>query len=401
MSNLGFLFAYRRLRSYPELNVERAFITSDTTLTESLESGRSWRDFKVLAFSVSFEPDFIRIKRWAQKVGLPLSVTERAGAPALLCGGVGCQVNPRLLEGVADYLVSGRLEDGEEERALRAWLGGLTGHAVCGTVPPVDAVYSTIFTPASVFADTLLIEVQRGCPFACPFCWLGSRQTASVALPATSVLSIIDQQKAAPRVGLIAPCLTEYPELIELLTGILERGRGVGFASLRIERLTDKMLDLLVACGMKTLTGAPETGASRWKEAIGKKASTPYLIDRLTSAVARGVKKVRLYYLYGFPNEDHEDRMATIGEITEILMALKKTNPAVRMELNFNPLVPKPGTKWENTTTMEMRELRKLARKYREQLSQLTVKTNWGSVRGAQEQYRLDNYPANIISWPE
>src|SRR5215472_4035261 len=86
MSNLGFQGVFSLLNTVPEVCCERAFLPDDReaqTLRElgrplkSLESGTPLRSFDALAFSVSFENDYIHILKMLRLAGIPLRASER------------------------------------------------------------------------------------------------------------------------------------------------------------------------------------------------------------------------------------------------------------------------------------------------------------------------------------
>jgi len=385
MSNLGFLFVYRRLREFPEVNVERAFLAADGTLSRSVESNREWREFPVLALSAAYEPDLLRFARWARAAGLELDAAARGGRPWLLAGGTGTQVNPRLLAGVADRLVPGRWEESEGE--VRDWLRGLLGlpPAPVPLAPPA-LVHNTLFAATAVFADTLLLEVQRGCRCRCPFCWYAHHQPVAPPPAAAELLAAVDRHPEVPSVGLVSASLLDYPQFAELLTGLQARGKRIGFASLRLDRLTPEILRLLADGGMQTLTVAPESGAERWKRAIGKPWPAELLRERLALAVTCGIRRVKLYYLYGFPGETAAERSATVREIAGAAAALHRL---AGLEVTFNPLTPKPGTPWADVPLPALaveHELRREVGACRE-LDEVAVE--WGSRREAELQVRL------------
>ena len=72
MSSLGFQTVYRLFNEQPDVVCERAFLPDREELAAyeksgetlvSLESERPLSGFDVVAFSVSFEPDFVNIPR--------------------------------------------------------------------------------------------------------------------------------------------------------------------------------------------------------------------------------------------------------------------------------------------------------------------------------------------------
>jgi len=114
MSSLGFQTAYRLFNDQPEVVCERAFLPDKDELAEygksgttllSLESGRPLSDFDIIAFSISFEPDFINIPRILRLARIPELTSERDGScPLLIAGGAACFINPEPLALLFDLL---------------------------------------------------------------------------------------------------------------------------------------------------------------------------------------------------------------------------------------------------------------------------------------------------------
>ena len=84
MSNLGFQTIYHLLNAHPDLACERVFLPGEAELQEyqrcrtpllSLESQRPLTDFAAVAFSLSFEPDYLNV----------LKILELAHIPLLAC----------------------------------------------------------------------------------------------------------------------------------------------------------------------------------------------------------------------------------------------------------------------------------------------------------------------------
>src|SRR5438552_1849590 len=81
MSNLGFHSVYQMLNAAPDVLCERAFLPDDGDREElerscqpltTVESGSALRSFHVLAFSVSFENDYLYVLRMLRLAGVPL-----------------------------------------------------------------------------------------------------------------------------------------------------------------------------------------------------------------------------------------------------------------------------------------------------------------------------------------
>src|SRR5437667_12797603 len=97
MSNLGFQAAYKILAQDPRCRCERAFLPDPDeagvlhrtgTPLASLESQRPLLDFEVLAFSLSFETDYLHILDILAAARIPLLAREReAHHPLVIAGG--------------------------------------------------------------------------------------------------------------------------------------------------------------------------------------------------------------------------------------------------------------------------------------------------------------------------
>src|SRR4030042_7105347 len=98
MSNLGFQTVYQCLNSEEDVVCERAFFPDPEDFQEhrntqtplfSLESQKPLSDFDILAFSISFENDFINILTQLELARIPLQSQHREREyPLLIAGGV-------------------------------------------------------------------------------------------------------------------------------------------------------------------------------------------------------------------------------------------------------------------------------------------------------------------------
>ena len=53
------------------------------------------------------------------------------------------------------------------------------------------------------------------------------------------------QGKSVSTVGLVGPSVTDHPEILPLAQKIVEDGKKLSFSSLRMETLTDELVDLI------------------------------------------------------------------------------------------------------------------------------------------------------------
>ena len=86
MSNVGFQAVYKFWNEIPDVVCERVFLPDADELEEygrsrttllSLETQSPVRDFDVLAFSITFEPDELNLVRILDLAGIPALASER------------------------------------------------------------------------------------------------------------------------------------------------------------------------------------------------------------------------------------------------------------------------------------------------------------------------------------
>src|SRR5271155_4229525 len=122
MANLGFQAIFHIFESDPRVAADRAFlpdaderaaIRARTAPLVSVERGRPLTDFEILAFSISFETDYLNLVTLLRMAGIPLRRADRAGRnyPLIIAGGSAIFLNP---EPVADFIDLFLIGEGEE-----------------------------------------------------------------------------------------------------------------------------------------------------------------------------------------------------------------------------------------------------------------------------------------------
>src|SRR5829696_4912756 len=120
MSNLGFQTVYRLFNAEDDIVCERFFLPPKQELAElsasraplvTLESQTPVADFDVVAFSVSFEWDYVNVLTLLRLAGIPAYSTERSPRhPLIVVGGAVTFVNPEPLAPFADVIAAGEGE---------------------------------------------------------------------------------------------------------------------------------------------------------------------------------------------------------------------------------------------------------------------------------------------------
>src|SRR5579883_2361590 len=131
MANLGFQAIYRIFDAEPSVAADRAYLPDPDERQQmetrgekllSFEQGRPLSDFDILAFSISFETDYLNLLSILALAGIPLTRQERRGQnyPLIIAGGSAIFLNP---EPIADFVDLFLIGEGEEmvPEFLAAW----------------------------------------------------------------------------------------------------------------------------------------------------------------------------------------------------------------------------------------------------------------------------------------
>jgi radical SAM superfamily enzyme YgiQ (UPF0313 family) len=408
MSNLGFQTVYRLFNERDDVVCERVFLPPKQELAElaaarapllTLESQTPVGDFDVLAFSVSFEWDYVNILTLLKLAGIRCRAAERtAHDPLIVVGGAVTFVNPEPLALFADVIAAGEgevlvgpLADACLAAASRADLlarlstergfyvpsfyepqygadGVLTGYAPTGnpaTSPPMpvrkaavrttdalDPPATSIFTPETEFGARFLVEVVRGCANLCRFCWAGYNYLPVRPFPTDRILQLAEAARPhASRVGLVSIALCDHPDIERILARLLEMGYAISPASLRLDDLTEPIVRTLRASGERGITIAPETGSDRMRRVINKTVTNDEILDRAELIFASGIENLKLYYMIGLPTETDDDLVAirdlTLQMRERMLRHARQRGQVGRIVGSVNPLIPKPGTAYQ------------------------------------------------------
>jgi radical SAM superfamily enzyme YgiQ (UPF0313 family) len=351
----------------------------------------------VLAFSVSFEWDYTNVLTLMRLAGLrPRAESRSVRDPLIVIGGAVTFVNPEPLALFADAIAAGEGEmlipsllrafNAASDRAdLLRLLAAERGfyipsfydvrYAANGTIaafvpregtgaPPVvkkaalkttDAVdppATMIFTPDTEFGSRFLVEVVRGCANLCRFCWAGYNYLPVRAFPKDRILQLAEQARShSNRVGLVSIALCDHPEIEEILVRLSGMGYAISPASLRLDDITPRIVQLLRESGERTITIAPETGSDRLRRVINKTITNDEILASAEMIFAAGIENLKLYFMIGLPTETDEDLVA-IRDLVLQLRGIMLAHGRGRGHLgkivgSVNPLVPKPGTAYQ------------------------------------------------------
>ncbi len=344
-----------------------------------IRTGLPLNDFDVILFTLPYEIDFINVIKILEKYNIPALREKRKEIhPIVVAGGVTVTSNPFPIFPFIDIFLLG-----ESEAILEKFLSELKGDKKevleraktfdFAVIPELKSTgkrafqmkldeflsYSAFIDKSSIFGETFLAEIVRGCPWKCRFCLLSYITLPPRSVPIDRIFEVFSKYlKDGMPVGLVGSALGDHPEFPKILKFLQNKASSVSVSSLRIETISREVLELLRVNGMKTLTVAPEAGTERLRWVINKPIRD-FHIERM-SAFARevGILKIKAYFMAGLPTETEED-IRGIGETVKLI----RDNFKGPVSVTVSPFVPKPHTPFEKEPMWQENVLKRRLRK--------------------------------------
>jgi len=400
----------------------------------SLESKLPLSAFDVIGFSLQHELCYTGVLEMLDLGGVPIHASERGENMPLVIGGGPCTFNPEPLWEFFDLFVVGdgedvvsNLADLWESCKREGWTraeaisrardipgvyvpGDYEFEYSCGyvskvthagkvyedpfAVPKVERAFvedlesapypeKPVVPNIAVVHDRAPVEIMRGCLRGCRFCQAGyicrparERSVGNVTGLAESIIA----NTGFEEVSFLSLSSGDYSGIERLIRhsamGFAGHKVAVSLPSLRVETMTQAIVDGIRSMKKTGFTVAPEAATERLRRVINKPISNEMVLDAVRRAFIAGWKRVKLYFMIGLPSETDED-IDAIVELARQLGSLARSSGGCKVAISISTFIPKPHTAFQWAPQASHAEIVAKFSRLRHSISGRNVELKW------------------------
>ncbi|MBU8909900.1 MAG: TIGR03960 family B12-binding radical SAM protein [Desulfobacterales bacterium] len=438
-SHFGLQILYSILNSHENIAAERFFspapdmealMRGKKIPCLSMESQKDLKSFDIIGISLLYELNFTNILTLLSLSKIPFYSKERDDLFPLIIGGGPCAFNP---EPLADFFDAFVIGDGEEaavqisnqviefkkqgdgqKKTLLKLLSKIDGVYIPSFFEPAYDKYgiqtvTPIFedcrkvkraflpsltkenfpkSPIIPFAkpvhDRLRLEIARGCSRGCRFCQAGMIYRPVRERSLDDLIEIAGESLKTTGysdVSLLSLSTGDYSNLPQLVTRLLDLGQGhcnaISLPSIRAEKLTPQLMEIIKKVRKTGFTIAPEAGSQRLRDIINKNLTQESIASTVENALNLGWKNIKLYFMMGLPFETAEDIEAICSLSKRLASSFAKGKKAINV--SATTFIPKAHTPFQRCAQISLDETKEKLQYLKDNLRHKKVKLKWQS----------------------
>jgi len=411
LNNEGAIVAERVYAPWPDMEFQ---MRKRAIPLASLESGTPLNRFDIVGFSLQYELSYTNVLNMLDLGGIPLHREERGNDTPLIIAGGPSAFNPDPMVPFIDAFAIGEGEEvileishtvmdgkkrGYDRKGLLASLATVEGVYVpsihgkettivkravadlntsCLSLKPVVPLMKTIH-------DRVTLEIARGCTRGCRFC-----QAGMVWRPAREknpeVLEDMAEKMLAStgydELSLLSLSSGDYSQIEPLLASLMdkyyEQRIALALPSLRVETLTEKLIEQVRRVRKTSFTLAPEAGTQRMRNVINKGNTEEDLLKTARRVFDGGWRSIKLYFMIGLPTERLEDLEGIIDLAYKVL---REGNNRRQVTVSLSTFIPKPHTPFQWQRQIGINEIMERQEFFKNNIRHKNLKLKWHDSR--------------------
>ncbi|WP_289019154.1 TIGR03960 family B12-binding radical SAM protein [Desulfobacter postgatei] len=436
-SHFGLQILYSILNNREDIAAERFFAPApdmEALMREkkvpclSMETRTPLDQFDIIGVSLLYELNFTNILTLFDLSGIPFYADQRDDTFPLIIAGGPCAFNPEPLADFFDAFVIGDGEqvitrvadaviafkkqgDGKKKTLLRilSRIEGVyvpsfftvsrdgEGHqvliplyedhslirrAILTELTVEDFPISPIVPFGKPVHDRLRLEIARGCSRGCRFCQAGMIYRPVRERSLEDLLKITQTSLANTGysdISLLSLSTGDYSQLPTLMEELLLLSQGqcnaISLPSIRAEKLTPQLMELIKSVRKTGFTIAPEAGTQRLRDIINKNLTEESIAKTVENALSLGWKNIKLYFMTGLPFEQMDD-IQGIADLSRRL-ASKYTKGKQMINVSVTCFIPKAHTPFQRHAQMTLGQTREKLQYLKDNLRHPKVNMKW------------------------
>lgn len=399
MSHLGLQILYAILNNESFIAAERFFAPwpdMEQKMREagiplySMESRTPLNRFDLVGFSLQYELSYTNVITMLDLGRIPIFARDRSETDPIVIAGGPCVFNP---EPVSMFFDAFAIGEGEEVilEISRAFVEGknkkLARNDLLALLSSIEGVYvpsihrsgetitkrivadmdrwtlpcMPIVPLVKTIHDRVTLEIARGCSRGCRFCqagmvWRPTRERSPGILKnmAETMLSSTGHNE----LSLLSLSSGDYSHIEHLLTLLMnryyERKIALALPSMRVETLTEPVIEQIKRVRKTSFTLAPEAGTQRLRNVINKGNTEENLLDTARRVFDAGWKSVKLYFMLGLPTETDDDLEGIVDLAYKVLREGGKKR---QVTISLSTFVPKSHTPFQWHRQIDLNEI--------------------------------------------